>query len=267
MVAGPQTSATGWALHWNCRSPTYNLPLTTCWPESRRSDDSNGVSSDLASNSTRDATRLLSTSSRKNALGSGLMPSTRSTHPLTRARLADLLWELRHERPDVWAREAVESYSLISNFPSYEHASCLARALEIAGRLNDPGLAERVADTASRLVLSAVEADDPAWATRFLGAFMSAPSSSRPPQLFDIAQRALEMSSDPYQRDQLSGICEDFAPSPEMLGELRRARVRSWLDRADGQTGLSAFHWLVRAGEEADRFGFLRPIRRVPASD
>ena len=191
----------------------------------------------------------------------------RSTHPLTRARLADLLWELRHERTDVWAREAIRSYLLISNFPSYDRASWFSRALEIAGSLNDPGLVERVADSASQLALSAVEADDPAGATRFLGAFMSAPASSRPPLLFDIAQRALEISSDPYQRDQLSELSEEFAPSPEIVGELRRARVRSWLDRADGETGLSAFSMAREGWRGGGSVWVLRSLCRVPASD
>lgn len=83
---------------------------------------------------------------------------------MVRARFCDLLWVARAERPDKWARQAVNEYTqalLETRWSCLKQSTGGMRALEIARSLKDNRMVEEVADLLLAYLQNLLSSDDP----------------------------------------------------------------------------------------------------------
>jgi hypothetical protein len=187
----------------------------------------------------------------------------KSEHPLICSRLADLLW-IRSwgERPDLYARQAIDSYLqlAVAERIEFEQVNSLVRALELAKELNDidrkQAVVEATIATASKELN--FSAERPGISLRLIESLMSLPKGEIPNEVNGL----LDLASQVYEENTwiLENIFElkTRRADAEHQKELRKAQIDKWIEEAEKESsaGIKRMADLQHALELARNYGF-----------
>ncbi len=204
----------------------------------------------------------------------------RVKHPVLCSRLADLLWERNWgKRPDLYARQAIDSYLEVSsgNWIELYRANCLTRALDLCKKIKD---VERKAKIISSTIDACdqelrSEAPKPGVSLRLIEALMKLPKAEIPAAV----ERLLDMAIHVHEKDawiveNVLGLMMRRADAKGQK-ELQLYQISRWVEEADkSEKGILQLHHLEHALELARNYGFQdvademrRRIQSVPEED
>lgn len=101
---------------------------------------------------------------RETTIGMWSVAASETTSAMVRARFCDLLWVARADRPDKWARQAVNEYGqalLETRWSCLKRSAGGIRALEIARSFKDHRLMDEVVDLLLAFLQALVTSEDP----------------------------------------------------------------------------------------------------------
>jgi hypothetical protein len=178
------------------------------------------------------------------------------------ARVRDLLWVRRFgAAPHEHAREAIHAYlagSEAEGCPGLEVRDMLDRALELARLLNAteliPPLVTRMTEVIRRELALDDAASRPGVYVPLLRLLAGLPPNDRPTELGLLLQRAhgLHEGSHPFIRESLFQLSEMLEPERQRQQQLRRQKVKMWLEWALNQHGALRMIELSKALELAN---------------
>ncbi|WP_419847492.1 DUF4209 domain-containing protein [Candidatus Poriferisocius sp.] len=175
------------------------------------------------------------------------------THPMVRARLADLLWEVREgASPHLWALLAIESYVATSEVEWDDRIGLrngLIRALELCRLLNQPDkegpVVRAVAEMAQRSLGRGTQEPGVVFPILELLAAREDPAAEQ------LVSEALDVyGDDPWTMESLLEIHAQMRP-PEERAAIWEQQVESYVAEADCATGLRRHALLRKAAELA----------------
>lgn len=193
----------------------------------------------------------------------------KAKHPVLRSRMADLLWERRWgNRPDLYARQAIDSYLEVSRSKWEElyRANCLTRALDMCKQISD---AERKAIIISSTIETCdqvLQSDDwkPGVSLRLIEALMKLPKPEIPSEVDALLDKALHV----YKKD--SWIVENVLDlmikrvDDNKQNELRLYQISKWIEEAEkSDHGLRKLFHLEHALEIARNYGIQDTVEEI----
>ncbi|MEY9489008.1 hypothetical protein RKD26_004802 [Streptomyces calvus] len=185
-----------------------------------------------------------------------------------KARLHHLLFERKHGNVRDHAIQAAQSYSQASKEWTewLDKEEALNTALRLARAVGQKELASQIMTEMLDLANQAISSEEevPGVALRVLRPLTSEGS---PPQALDsIVDAAIQAYGSPFIRDELIVLKMRRAATPEEREILHAARVKVWLDAADGETGLRRAGHLKTALQRAQEAGQAALIERAAAA-
>jgi hypothetical protein len=178
------------------------------------------------------------------------------------SRLADLLWVRKWgERPDLYARQAIDSYLEVSkgNWAEIELAFCLTRALDVSKEINDSERKNRIITAIIDATYHELrsEAPKPGVSLRLIEALMKLPKAEIPTEVDALLDLAIKVhEKDSWIVDNILVLMIKRA-SAEKQRDLQIYQISKWVEEADkGEKGLMQLHHLEHALELARNYGF-----------
>ena len=205
----------------------------------------------------------------------------KSKHPLVCSRLADLLWVRSWgERPDLYARQAIDSYLqfAVTEKIEFEHVNSLVRALELAREINDADRKKAVVDATIVAVSNELSfsAERPGISLTLIESLMSLPKGEIPSDVDGL----LDLASKVYEQNTwiLENIFElkTKRVDTEKQKELRKLQIDKWIEEAEKESsvGIKRMADLEHALELARNYGFedvadsiRQKIQSIPEED
>lgn len=189
--------------------------------------------------------------------------------PRLRARVGDLLWERKQQpRPDRKARAAgaaLLELATDTDWEPMESTDGLVRALELANRVSDEALRERVVEAIVAAITNELESDydRPGIPFSLLQPLVALPAAARPSDLEDLINRAeAKYGADPYHLETAADLKAQLV-APEDVPELRRRQVEKWRDEAAKAEGLVRLAFLERALDVARTHGLREEAKQL----
>ena len=205
----------------------------------------------------------------------------KSQNSLVCSRLADLLWVRSWgERPDLYARQAIDSYLqlAVTERIEFEQVNSLVRALELAKEINDVDKKKAVVDatiTAASQELNS-SADRPGISLTLIESLMSLPKGEIPNDVDGL----LDLASQVYKENTwiLENVFElkTKRVNAEKQKELRKLQINKWIEEAEKESsaGIKRMADLEHALELARNYGFediadsiRQKIQSIPEED
>lgn len=182
--------------------------------------------------------------------------------PVSRARLADLLWELRWgDSPHLYARGAIEAYTEIAQSaePStMEIADALSRALQLARVLNDAALMASVSDACMTAAREALASDEhtPGVVLGLIEALTRLPAAHQSADLDALIESTYQRyQADPWLATTIIAIAlSRAAKDAAAQHELVERNIDAWVKASEATTGLVASTHLERAIDLARQY-------------
>lgn len=201
-------------------------------------------------------------------------------HPILCSRLADLLWVRKWgKRPDLYARQAIDSYLEVSKgeWSELERAHCLMRALDLSKEISDT---ERKARTISVTIDTAYqelrsEAPKPGVSLRLIEALINLPKVEIPGEVDSLLALAIKVhGSNVWIVENIIGLMIKRA-NIENQRELQLYQINRWVEEAEKhKKGLLHLYHLEHALEIARNYGIQdvadeirRRIQSIPEED
>lgn len=184
-------------------------------------------------------------------------------HPLVRSRLADLLWERRHDSRRHWFQTSVDAYTELADteVAIIERESGLARAVEICKESNHRSLMSAPLDALRDLAERSLEssASQFGFVARALDMLVS---NGHP--YSDLLDDAVQRYGDnPDMKSDLLGIGERAAPDEDEQMRLRQERIGVLEEAAGHDTGVMRVSRLKDACTLAHEAGLAEEVRRL----
>lgn len=177
----------------------------------------------------------------------------RLRHPILRARLNHLLWQVERTNRNKFASEAIDAYVLLSTRPNRdrtESAADLAFALDMGLRISDDARVEKVIERMTTLLEEelSVDASNAGAVIHMIGNLARLPHSRRPLRLADLAARAEAAFDDPFLLEPILELRQAITSEPLVKKNFADQMVDIWLRHAALQpTGLARAAFLDRA--------------------
>src|SRR5258706_857068 len=187
----------------------------------------------------------------------------KTTSPLIRSRLADLLWVRNWgRRPDLCAQQAIDSYLQFAkgNKIEFEHVNSLIRALELAKEINhtDKKMAVVVEILGATIKELNSGTDRPGISLTLIEALMSLPKGEIPNEVDDLLQSALNIYKDNTWILENVFELQTRRVDLEKQKEIRKLQIGKWVEESEKESsqGIARMAHLEHALELARNYGF-----------
>lgn len=187
----------------------------------------------------------------------------KSKNSLICSRLADLLWvRTWGERPDLYARQAIDSYLqlVVTEQIEFEHVNSLVRALELAKEINDVGRKKAVivaTIAAASQELNSTK-DRPGITLTLIESLMGLSQEEIPDEVDNLLESAVTVYKDNTWI--LENVFELISRrvNPEKQKEIRILQIGKWLEEAEKESskGIARLAHFEHALELARKYGF-----------